>query len=129
MDYYSRKHKEKFIYRKKRLSERIKNGYRIVIVIVAVMSLFFSLSYLRLQTQNAVLGYYLSQLRSENDSLLSKNYKLTHKELMAQSMLHLEGETADLKMYAATKDNIAFTRTDLDIAVLPIFRKEVTEGL
>ena len=52
----------KFIYRKKRLSQLIKEGYRMLIATIAVLSFVFTFCYIRIQTQSTVLGYYLSEI-------------------------------------------------------------------
>ncbi|KKP36553.1 MAG: hypothetical protein UR28_C0042G0023 [Candidatus Peregrinibacteria bacterium GW2011_GWF2_33_10] len=113
----------KFIYRKKRLSQLIKEGYRMLIATIAVLSFVFTFCYIRIQTQSTVLGYYLSEIKTENEVLKNKNLDLTQKVLEAQSMKSLDGQTFSSRMYATTQEDIAYAKGDTDLAVLP-FRLE-----
>jgi cell division protein FtsL len=121
--YLPKPDQKRFIYRKKRLSQQIKDGYRMLISTVIVLTLVLTFSYIRLQTQNTALGYYLQAIKSDNETLKNENMNLTHQVLQAQSMPNLEGQTYDLRMFAATSDDIAYARPDVDVAVLP-FRVE-----
>jgi hypothetical protein len=114
--------KKVFIYRKKRLSQKIEEGYRMLISIVVVFGLGLSFTYISFQTHNAALGYELTQIKNQYEELDSKNFFLTQKVLQAQSMHVLEGDTYTQKMFVVKQDNMAYAPIT-DIAVLP-FRVE-----
>lgn len=94
-----------------------------LVATVVVLTVFLTFSYVRIQTQNTALGYYMQAIKIDNENLKNENLNLTQKVLDAQSMPILEGQTYELKMFAIQPENIAYARPDIDVAVLP-FRVE-----
>lgn len=120
MYYLPRPNQKKFIYRSKRLSEEIREGYKMLIATLVFLSITSGFFYIKIQTNSAVLGYRVSELQSINENLKNKNYDLTYKVLQAESVLSLNDKTFASNMISIDQDNLAYVNGNTDMAVLPI---------
>lgn len=117
--YLKRPQTKTFVYRKKRFSDEIKQGYRMIFSVMIVLILGSSFAYINVQTQSAALGYYLAKIKFENEGLKNTSLDLTHQVLEAGAVSNLTGQVSKYDMSIANADNVAYVNGETDIAVMP----------